>query len=60
VGYAGSALKFCDLYESVFIRKLPLPWRERAGVREIKTEAFKILNHYHPHPSLPHREGGKN
>jgi hypothetical protein len=44
----------------VFVQKLPLPWRERGGVRGIKTETFKILNHYHPHPSLPHREGGKN
>jgi len=41
----------------VSIRKLPLPSRERGRVRGIKMEALGILNHYHPHPSLPHRRG---
>ena len=40
--------------------KTPLPWRETVGVRGIKTEVLEILAHYHPHPSLPRRRGGKN
>ncbi len=43
----------------VSIRKLPLPWRERVGVRGNKTEVFECLPHYHPHPFLPHRGGGE-
>jgi hypothetical protein len=39
----------------VSIRKPPLPLRERARVKGIKMEALGILNHYHPHPSLPRR-----
>ena len=35
------------------IRKLPLPRRERGGVREINIESPEIPGHNHPHPHPP-------
>jgi hypothetical protein len=37
----------------VFIRKLPLPLRKRAGVRGNANESPYLPNRYHPHLSLP-------
>jgi hypothetical protein len=42
-----------------FHPETPLPSRERDGVRGSKTEHFEILNHYHPHPTLPPQGGGE-
>jgi len=44
----------------VFIRKLPLPLRERVGVRGMRMAGLEILelNHPHPHPP-PSRGRGK-
>jgi len=41
----------------VFIRKLPLPQRERGGVRGMKTESLEIPGHNHPHPHSPPSRG---
>jgi len=39
-------------------QKLPLPLRERDGVRGIEKEKHLNSSNYHPHPSLPRRGGG--
>jgi len=41
----------------VSIRKLPLPLRERDGVRGMKIESINILGDYHPHPDPPPSRG---
>jgi len=56
----GRRFTLLDVYYLVSIRKLPLPLRERGGVRGIKMKSIEILSHYHPPPCpSPIRGEGK-